>query len=175
MLHKREVVMHTKCLLAVSHSDMVDPSQEEDKDKGVSHHEQDMSEWALAWDDNTGMALDPKQVRMARLQEIGYIRKKNVWTWITRAEAVQRGIKIVKTRWIDINKGDSDNPVYRSRFVAKEFNDGKDDTLFAATPPLEALRILVSEAATIDPTGSDKVIMTNDVSRAFFEAPMKRE
>ncbi len=73
-------------------------------------------------------------------------------------------------------RGDQNNPVYRSRFVAKEFNTGKDAGLFAATPPLEALRMLISEAATVDhdTDGSEKVIMVNDVARAFFEAPMKR-
>ena len=50
------------------------------------------------------------------------------------------------------------------------------DGLFAGTPPLEALRFLVHEAATVrahEPIGS-KVIMVNDVARAFFEAPAVR-
>ena len=50
------------------------------------------------------------------------------------------------------------------------------DGLFAGTPPLEALRYLVHEAATVrvgEPEGS-KVIMINDVARAFFEAPAMR-
>ena len=55
-----------------------------------------------------------------------------------------------KTRWIDIYEGDDKNPVYRSRFVAKEFNTGEAQGLFAGTPPLEALRYLLHEAATID-------------------------
>ena len=45
------------------------------------------------------------------------------------------------------------------------------DGLFAGTPPLEALRFLVHEAATVrsnEEMGS-KVIMINDVARAFFE------
>ena len=92
---------------------------------------------------------------------------------ITRKEAIRRGIQIINTRWIDIHKGDTKNPIYRSRFVGKEFNDGELDGLFAATPPLEALRTLVSEAATVEE--EDKVIMLNDVARAFFEAPMTRE
>ena len=41
--------------------------------------------------------------------------------------------------------------------------------LFAGTPPLEALRSLVSESATIDDDNEEKVMMINDVSRAFFE------
>ena len=45
------------------------------------------------------------------------------------------------------------------------------------TPPLEALKLLLSETATVEEGGSpdDKVIMINDVARAFFEAPVKRK
>ena len=83
---------------------------------------------------------------------------------------------IIQTRWIDINKGDDMSPVYRSRLVGKGFNNEQMDGLFAGTPPLEALRFLVHEAATVrsnEETGS-KVIMINDVARAFFEAPATR-
>ncbi len=48
--------------------------------------------------------------------------------------------------------------------------------MFAATPPLEALRLLVHEAATVrthEEMGT-KVIVINDVVRAFFEAPATR-
>ena len=41
----------------------------------------------------------------------------------TGAEAHRRVLKIIKTRWIDINKVDDEHPNYRSRFVAKEFID----------------------------------------------------
>ena len=61
--------------------------------------------------------------------------------------------------------------------MAKEFNDGAGEGLFASTPPLEALRFLISEAATVR-VGEDwevKVIMVNDVARVFFEAPMRRD
>ena len=45
--------------------------------------------------------------------------------------------KPIAVRWIDINKGDKDCPVYRSRLVAKEFRQGtqSEPELFAATPP----------------------------------------
>ena len=50
------------------------------------------------------------------------------------------------------------------------------DGIFAGTPPLEALRYLVHEAATIDQAKCRhaKVIMINDVARAFFEAKAMR-
>ena len=46
------------------------------------------------------------------------------------------------------------------------------DGLFAATPPLEALGFLVHEAATVRSSEEiwSKVIMANDVARAFFDA-----
>ena len=93
-----------------------------------------------------------------------------------RAEATRLGYKIVKSRWINIDKGDLENPLHRSRFVAKEFNDGVIDGLFASTHPLEASRDLISGAAAIRKgvKEKEKEIMLNDVSRAFFEAPAKR-
>ena len=68
-------------------------------------------------------------------------------------------------------------PDYRSRFVAKEINTGQEEGLFASTPPLEALRWLISEAATIKRGGrrGHKVMLISDVPRAFFEAPARRK
>ena len=67
--------------------------------------------------------------------------------------------------------------------VGKEFNDSELGGLFAATPPLEALRFLLSWDATdgsIHPGGArqgrmQKSLLIADVSRAFFEAPAKRD
>ena len=46
---------------------------------------------------------------------------------------------------------------------------------FAPTPPLEALKLLISDAATIEKGKGKKCIMINDVVRAYFEAPVKRD
>ena len=100
--------------------------------------------------------------------EVNYIHEKGVYRRISRDEALRRGLKIITTRWIDINKGDDLQPNYRSRLVAKEFNTGNVEGLFAATPPLEALRLLVSDAASPEGSEDGTVIMVNDVARAFF-------
>ena len=60
------------------------------------------------------------------------------------------------------------NPLHRSRFVGKEFNDGDEEGLFASP-----VKVLVSDAAT--DKAKNKIMMVNDVARAFFEAPMKRK
>jgi hypothetical protein len=46
--------------------------------------------------------------------------------------------------WVDTSKGDDKNPKYRSWLVAKELNLDKSDDLVAATPPVEAKKLLSS-------------------------------
>ena len=112
-----------KRLLAVHHTTEVvmKPRDDDIVDQSV-----DLDEEAFgieeAWDDVTGSALDPQEVRRARLKELKYVEEMKVWKKIPRAEAARRGIKVILVRWIDINKGDGKNPNYRSRLVAKEFN-----------------------------------------------------
>merc|ERR1712086_771926 len=122
-----------------------------------------------AWDDLTGLSLDPKGVLTARRQELDYIAQKKVWEVVPREEARRNGWKIIKSRWIDINKGDDIAALYRSRLVGEEFADKEVDGLFAGTPPLEALRCLKHEAATVEDSGSggvgsqeENVFMIND-------------
>ena len=47
-----------------------------------------------------------------------------------------------------MNKGDRVNPEVRARLVAKEIKTSKREDLFAATPPLEAKKMLFSMAVT---------------------------
>ena len=50
--------------------------------------------------------------------------------------------------------------------------------MYASTPPLEALRWILSHAATVESQKErheEKVILIADVSRAFFEAPIHRK
>ena len=54
----------------------------------------------------------------------------------------------VTVRWVDTNKGDDKCPNIRSRFVARQIRGPGQDAVFAPTPPLEALRTVLSLAAT---------------------------
>ena len=74
---------------------------------------------------------------------------------------------------MDTNKGDAAKPDYRARFVGKKFNTGVDATLYAATPPLEALKLLLGHAASHQDEGLH--VMLSDVKRAYFHALAKRE
>ena len=55
--------------------------------------------------------------------------------------------------------------------MGREFNTYKDNSLYASTPPLEALRAIVSHAATRTRSGSMRELIVNDISRAYFYAP----
>ena len=88
---------------------------------------------------------------MRRAKEVGYIRDKRVYNKIFRSQSGRSGWKVVQRRWIDINKGDDENPNYRSTLGGKEFNNEPMEGLFAGTWPLEALRYLIHEAATVRP------------------------
>ena len=166
---KEDKMLKTYCLnsLMTVNSSM----KVEEVHKDGDHEDMD-AELQEAWGDVSCAALDLGEVRRARLKEIRYIGDKKVQRRILRQEALRRGYKIVKGRWIDVSEGDSNNWKYRSRYVAKEFNTGDEDGFFASTPQPEVLRLVISDAARDQE--EDKVLMVNDVARVCFEAPGRR-
>ena len=54
----------------------------------------------------------------------------------------------LKGKLVNVNKHDAGNPLIMSRYVACEVRTYKEDSLFASTPPLETLRLLLSWAVT---------------------------
>ena len=63
------------------------------------------NELAIAWDDVTGKELDANKVKKARMEEVEYIHKPNLYTKVPRNKAKQLKAKVITVRWIDINKG----------------------------------------------------------------------
>ena len=101
------------------------------------------------WDDVSGAPLDVKLLRAAREVEMQFFL--NICVWAERppkSVAKSRGGKIIQGRCVDTNKGEIASPDCRARFVGKEFNTGVDATLYASTPPLEALALVNSDNCT---------------------------
>ena len=122
-----------------------------------------------AWGEVSGEELDPKKVKKARWLEMDYYKKMDVFVKVPNEECRRvTGKDPLKTRWIDIDKGER----YRSRWVAKQLKLSDLEDWFAATPPIEALRAIISDAVT---GNAEKAIMINDVSRAFFYAPAQQD
>ena len=79
------------------------------------------SESGMYRDSITGQPLVPALVEEARKKELQYFEEKKVWELRDRTEAVRRqGKPPISVRWVDVNKGDDEEPCYRSRLVARE-------------------------------------------------------
>ena len=83
--------------------------------------------------------------------------------------------KVIGGRWVNSNKQDLNNPKCRGRFVAQEVGNGADDAFYAATPPLEAKRLLLSQWAH-QRTRGGKALKLHflDVREAYFHGQPRR-
>jgi hypothetical protein len=103
-------------------------------------------------DDLTKQPLVDSLVTEARRQELAYFALKKVWLKVPRAECYAKtGHPPITVRWVDVNKGDDQVPKYRSRLVARQIKALEGANLsayFAPSPPLEALRTVLSLART---------------------------
>ena len=100
----------------------------------------DEEDIAKFYDDVTGKMLPGHLVRAARQEESKFLNTFPVYKKVPEVNA--KGKERVSVRWCDVNKGDRDNMVIRSRLVGREFR-WKDPFMqgtFAATPPLESLK-----------------------------------
>ena len=140
------------------------------------------------YNENSGKELPPEGVRNARMEEIEVIKSMGVREPIDRPT----GEKVIGTRWVDINKGDSLHMKLRSRLVAQELKRKKGNNedpawtdFFAAMPPLSSLRALFTIAASDRIPGSDGrpvsvnkngevCILFVDVKKAHFWSPVRR-
>ena len=90
-----------------------------------------------------------------------------------RSEVARAGAKAITTKWVDTNKGDSAEPNYRARLVGRELKTDARLDLFAGTPPLEALKLVLSRCAMNQRGHQPHRVMSIDVKRAYFYAKSK--
>ena len=83
--------------------------------------------------------------------------------------------------WVDTNKGDDENPEYRSRIAAKDLKTKRDPNMpaidsFAPMPALEMMKLLLSLASMWRKTsrGHTLCIMVVDVRKAHWNAAARR-
>ena len=100
-----------------------------------------------AVDDVHGGTLPPELVRVARALELGYLAKHGVYEYVSLTEARRRGLRPIRMKWIDTNKGEHANPLVRSRLVCTEVRRKGWEPIFVAAPPLDRLKALIGNAA----------------------------
>ena len=125
---------------------------------GVNDAEQDIS-----WEVEDAQELDPTAVAEARQEELAYMKARGLW----RVVPTPVGVVPVSVRWVDVLKAEG---ITRSRLVARDFRGGdrQRDDLFAATPPLEAIRVLISRAAIETPSRRRRKLMFIDAKKAHL-------
>ena len=157
---------------------------ETNDDENIQHDEDDeANEWDDKWeegdyiDQKSGQPLDPALARAARLEEISFMRKIKLYDEVPIEECWERtGKGPTSTRWVDVNKGTSEEPDVRCRLVARDFKPkGEKDRedLFAAMPPLESKKLVfqkaVVENAQRRAKGQDGIkLMFVDVKKAHL-------
>ena len=104
--------------------------------------------------------------------------KRQVYTKVPLQECYDvTGKAPIGTSFVDVNKGDNVHPNYRSRLVATEVNRQAMLDMFAAMPPLEAIKALFSLCATAstnrDRRGPKKLAFI-DIRKAYLNAPVQR-
>ena len=62
-----------------------------------------------AWDYVTNVELNAKDVRAPRDLEMQYFERLRVYDRVDRSEIKRTEGKLIGTRWVDVNKGDSTN------------------------------------------------------------------
>jgi hypothetical protein len=148
-----------------------------DENEDQTEDQEEKQENKANRDENTGMPLPSNLVRAARVEELKFFKDKDVWEIVATKEAIRRsGKQPISVRWIEVNKGDDDAVVIRSRLVACEMNHRKSDEFFAATLPLEAKHMLFSRMATDPQKGSrERKLLFVDVRREYFNAVTTRD
>ena len=127
-----------------------------------------------AWDDVRGGRLDRGEVRKARAEEVDYMKTKKLWEVVPRSRA--EGKRVVSVKWVDTNKGTEEKPMIRSRLVARDFRaaDKDREDLFAATPPWELKKLLMSQVANRG-GGRRRKMLLIDVKKAHLNPECKEE
>ena len=71
--------------------------------------------YEVAWDDVTNDELLPELIKKAREVDMGYFAKLGVYEYATKAQQQQTLVEMIGVRWVDVIKGDSEEPQYGSR------------------------------------------------------------
>ena len=116
-------------------------------------------------DEYTHEDLPIEHVKVAMHDELTYFCDK-VWELVPVDEVEG---KVIGSRWVNCNKNDITDPDVRCRLVGQEVNLYADDSFYAATPPLEAKRMLFTQFST-ERTRNGKPLQISfvDVKKAYF-------
>ena len=120
--------------------------------------------------------MDPRLVQQAKLEELARFKKMQVYQVVPRSQMQQdEEATMVSIKWVVTNKGTEETPKAKARLVAREFNDGSQkNEMFAGTPGLQAMRMVISRAVTTSQTSrtsrrkTRNALRIMDINTAFL-------
>ena len=184
--HEARIVEAREEARMLEHVNTAMPSEKTvDGIKGTPIPMSDGTEWSTVYwrsnfrdaykDEYTNEVLRDHLISAAVREELDYFNK-HVWRLVDKSEVVKDpNHKIIKTRFVNCNKGDHDVPDCRARLVCQEVNTYKSDEFYASTPPLEAKRMLFSRYSSERTRGGKALkISFVDIRKAYFNALPKR-
>jgi hypothetical protein len=145
---------------------VVQQEEEEKAEDAENEYYEDFTEEGIP--NYSSQDLSHHEVCEARGEEMEFLKEKGVWCERSVRECWEKtGKAPVSVRWVDVRKGSGE---VRSRLVARDFKGGEKgrDDLFAATPPLEGKRLLVSRAVTRRKDGRKRKLRFIDVKKAHL-------
>ena len=100
------------------------------------------------FDNNSGARLDPELVSASRKVEIDFMSRLDVYQKRARNWATDEGIHVIPTTQVDVSRGDTKRPLYRSRLCGKELKrwDPTMPGTFASMGLFECVMFSLSKA-----------------------------
>ena len=120
--------------------------------------------------------FDPILVHRAKMEEKDFTDKMGVYDVVPQSDAAKKGRRVIRTRWVTVDKGSDDNPQIRARWVAQEFRGrcGDKHEYFSETPDLAMVKAVIAHAARWA-EHEDVLVAVFDVLGAYFYAEEKRD
>ena len=87
--------------------------------------------------------FDPVLVHRAKMEEKDFTDKMRVYDAVPRSDAAEKGCRVIRTRWVTVDKGSDDAPQLRARWVAQEFRGrcGDKHEYFSGKPDLALVKL----------------------------------
>ena len=127
----------------------------------------------VAWDDVSSAPLDSNLVAESRKLEMRLFEKMGVYVRVPREHQKLNGGHLIGVWSVGVDK-EMSHPGLQEPFDRSGFATYRDDFLRAAILPLEALRMILSYAAS-GVGSSPRQNMINDVRRTYFRFVLKRQ
>ena len=149
-------------------------------------YDQILKDGGRFWDDVNGGYLPEDLVLAARREQIDWVHSEGVYGIVPMQECKDAGMKPLDLIWVVPDKSvDPTRKRIRSKLRAREYKTKKQGKirralpaaqLFSATPPFEAVKVLVSIMVSVSMSNKGKPLKLrhNDVSRSPFQGTAQR-